>query len=241
MNVRLSLQPVFAFLIIWTSFFSNFSDARAQDRLFSVDSLETNFDNSINALFFYDWIELYNHSGRDLPLRWVRTYKDIPAGWRTQTQDIQNFHAEEIDSADFILPLENTNANFLLVHFFPNRTTDTATVILRVFPIEAPEQALTLTYVGRTRQPLALDEIATKENPLIVFPNPLQGEEKIRLQAPRKGKWQLFFQQQFIEAGNYPNPETQARLSLPPTKGIYYLLFFPENLSEVWVRKIIRL
>ncbi|MDX2361147.1 MAG: hypothetical protein QNK23_10090 [Crocinitomicaceae bacterium] len=98
----------------------------------------------------HDYIEIFNNSGQDLQMRWMCLEPiSWPTLWVTNFSDTENNYTDvqHIDSADFMLmdpPLWN---NKLIIGVEHMSFAQTDTVSFKVWPLNFPEDSLTIHYV----------------------------------------------------------------------------------------------
>jgi hypothetical protein len=98
----------------------------------------------------HEYIELYNISGGDLDMRWVRT---VPPTWPTEWWganygDPDNYYADLIDqdSADFVLTDPVELGNKLIIGVTHNAYAANSVMKVTVFPIADRADSLVLIY-----------------------------------------------------------------------------------------------
>ena len=98
----------------------------------------------------HDYIEVFNNSGQDLQMRWVCLEPTSwPALWETNFADTESNYSDvqNLDSADFILLNPPLWANKLIIGVQHMSFAQTDTVSFKVWPLNFPEDSLTLHYV----------------------------------------------------------------------------------------------
>ena len=97
----------------------------------------------------HDYLALYNYSGQDLQMRWVK-YLDSnwPSWWGLSFTDPDNYYPDilNIDSADFILPDPVGFSNKLIIGVNHQSYAWYATAHFKVFPVLYPTDTLWLHY-----------------------------------------------------------------------------------------------
>lgn len=140
-----------------------------------------------NSYFvFYDYSQLYNHTGDSLLMRWVKVEERriLPGGhgqgdeWATAIQDPDNYYypAGSLDSADFYLPPVAEATDKFILQLFPNGVAGRLVAKFRFFPVHDPVDSLTVTFDYQVnRATAAADGPAWQaKNPAVVFPNPFR-------------------------------------------------------------------
>lgn len=98
----------------------------------------------------HDYIEVFNNSGQDLQMRW-KCLEPLswPALWVTNFEDPENNHndVQNLDSADFTLLNPPGWANKLIIGVQHMSYAHTDTVSFKVWPVNFPEDSITLHYV----------------------------------------------------------------------------------------------
>lgn len=98
----------------------------------------------------HDYIEVFNNSGQDLQMRWMCLEPTSwPALWVTNFTDPENNYSDvqHLDSADFILLNPPVWANKLIIGVQHMSFAHTDTVSFKVWPLNFPEDSMTLHYV----------------------------------------------------------------------------------------------
>lgn len=97
----------------------------------------------------HDYIEIFNNSGQDLQMRWkcLKT-TSWPALWVTNFSDteVDYYGVENLDSANFTLLNPPGWDNKLIIGVDHSSYAHSDTVSFKVWPIDTPENAITIHY-----------------------------------------------------------------------------------------------
>lgn len=106
----------------------------------------------------HDYIEIFNNSGQELQMRWkCLETTSWPALWVTNFSDteVDYYDVENLDSADFTLLNPPGWDNKLIIGVQHSSYAHTDTVSFKVWPIDTPENAITIHYVIIISQSIA--------------------------------------------------------------------------------------
>lgn len=98
----------------------------------------------------HDYIEIFNNSGQDLQMRWkCLESTSWPAPWVTNFSDTEEdyYDVENLDSANFTLLNPPGWDNKLIIGVDHSSYVHADTVSFKVWPIDTPENAITIHYV----------------------------------------------------------------------------------------------
>lgn len=98
----------------------------------------------------HGYIEIFNNSGQDIQMRWkCLETTSWPALWVTNFSDteVNYYDVENLDSADFTLLNPPGWDNKLIIGVDHSSYAHTDTVSFKVWPIDTPENAITIHYV----------------------------------------------------------------------------------------------
>ena len=97
----------------------------------------------------HDYLELYNYAGQDLDMRWIAYFGDFwPSLWIASFNDPGNWsqNISHLDSADFTLTDPVGFQNKLIIGVNHQSQAGTGTISFKVFPVDHPDDFLTLHY-----------------------------------------------------------------------------------------------
>jgi hypothetical protein len=114
-----------------------------------VDDTNNCTVKSIEFIMVHDYIELFNNSGANQQMRWIRyTDPNWPVQWQAGFTDPDSFYVDVLieDTAEFIMldPIEF--ANQLIINVDHNNHVDTSFLRFKVYPVAAPEDSLWLNF-----------------------------------------------------------------------------------------------
>lgn len=144
---------------------------------FSVDTNFVSVNYPANAHVFYPWIELTNNTGNVLEMQCVKMLDQKPTNWETWLEDLDSAYSYIPDTVNFFLPAINQSAQYLIVSFHPYNVPGRSTVVLKLYPANAPEDSVLLTYQGnayRVDDTTAVAEVADWLPDLRLYPQPVQ-------------------------------------------------------------------
>ncbi len=148
----------------------------AQDS-FTISPLFHNLNSSTGELVVYNYSNLTNNSDGELQLRWVKIMgEDFPSDWTTTVQDPQTFWNDNaVDSADFVLGVEATFLDKIIMQFYPNGQPGMGSAQFKVYNINNPDDMVYVNYnVTVLGDPTAIDITPQPQNSLHTYPNPAQ-------------------------------------------------------------------
>jgi hypothetical protein len=114
-----------------------------------VDDTSNCTVKSIEFIMVHDYIQLFNNSGADQQMRWIRyTDPDWPIQWQAGFTDPDSFYVDVLteDTAEFIMldPIEFSNQ--LIINVDHNNHVDTSYLRFKVYPVTAPADSLWLNF-----------------------------------------------------------------------------------------------
>lgn len=125
------------------------ASAQINTPTWGVDDSSICIVKSVDFVMVHDYIELFNNSGADQQMRWIR-YSDPnwPIQWEAGFTDPDSFYANVLteDTAEFIMldPIEFSNQ--LIINVDHNNHMDTSYLRFKVYPVAAPEDSLWLKF-----------------------------------------------------------------------------------------------
>jgi hypothetical protein len=155
------------------------SFADAQNFTARHDSMFSN-GSANEDIIIYNWI--YNQSGMQLSLRWVRIHDDLTSGWHTQICDPNLCHPANADSAVFIL--DAADSADVGIHFVPNNIAGNGNTKVLVYDInDSRENGIIITFQGEAWN---AGIAANQKAKFTFYPSPVKDNLQIRF--PEKGK-----------------------------------------------------
>jgi len=114
-----------------------------------VDDTSNCTVKSIDFIMVHDYIQLFNNSGSDQQMRWIRyTDPNWPLQWEAGFTDPDSFYVDVLieDTAEFIMldPIEFSNQ--LIINVDHNNHIDTSYLRFKVYPVATPADSLWLNF-----------------------------------------------------------------------------------------------
>ncbi len=133
-------------------------------------------DTGFNTL--HDFLNLKNHTGDSLPMRWKQHRINYPAAWGTTLDDPTKWHnpVDGLDSADFVLPDSASDAfnTKLIIGVDHNGIAGQGTIVFTVFDLNQPQDSVRLYFDVLVRPAIGLKE--DKWPGFSVYPSPAKNE-----------------------------------------------------------------
>lgn len=114
-----------------------------------VDDTSNCTVKSIEFIMVHDYIQLFNNSGANQQMRWIRyTDPNWPVQWQAGFTDPDSFYVDVLieDTAEFVMldPIEFSNQ--LIINVDHNNHVDTSFMRFKVYPLAAPADSLWLNF-----------------------------------------------------------------------------------------------
>lgn len=212
---------------------------------FSVDTNFVSVNYPANAPVFYPWIELTNNTGSLLEIRCVKVLDQKPTNWETWLEDLDSAYSYIPDTVNFFLPAINQSAQYLIVSFHPYNVPGRSTVVLKLYPTNAPEDSVLLTYQGnayRVDDTTAVGEVADWLPDLHLYPQPVQNLLYLSCQK-LKGDEDLQILNLMGQAINLPwewAPSRQIEVQTTMLENGVYFLVLTDGQGKRTVRRFVK-
>ncbi len=126
----------------------------------------------------YAHLHINNNTVQPLPMRWIRRIDSaFPQEWTTYFQDPATWHNpfDDVDSADFVLSVEDQYTNMLNFQVLNNGYPGTGVISFLVFPIAQRSDTVRVTYRAIiTQAPLGLEDFQARDS-VTIYPQPGKG------------------------------------------------------------------
>ena len=123
---------------------------------------------------FSGLIHLKNNASSSLILKWKRTENNLPTGWKTSICDPASCKTPEVDSAEFLLPV-NGQSNYINIHFYPDNVEGIGTTKIRVENTTDASNYYVLSFVGDARTTTGIETLDQYNSSISFYPNPTKG------------------------------------------------------------------
>lgn len=181
------------------------------------------------------YANVLNLSENPVDLRWVRLSNVLSPGWTSTICDVNFCYPDNTDSANFTMGGSMTGN--LDAHFYLNGNTGEGTMRVRVFDVNNPSNALTITYIASATGLRASNLL---KNSLKVYPVPAQDFLTVEVTQPKRGATAEIYNMigKRVQYFSLKTGKTQVNVGQLP-KGQYILRVY--NGNDVITKNFIKL